>query len=272
LWNNENSAIQLKVTLPNNVTLSIFLHGNGPWIVGSAPDCDLPVRAKGVSRRHLELRRTDGKLSFRDLQSTNGSTLNGTRADSGIVSGESILEIGEAVLRIGGTDTDSLASPDKDSELTLDSYIDILWGGANLPSGEATKKLVNFEFMISQVEKFLSGVAPIDTSGAYANFMLELLQCRGVRLYDFVSGKRVLFAEAGSFPSDRVGPKQLDILTSTGRISGFIARISADQVPPVPGRLPVAPAAGNSAQAGARASVPNVPNRFPAPLVAAPSP
>ncbi len=222
MWNNDESAIQLKVILPNNVTLSIFLHGNGPWIMGSAPDSDLPVKVKGVSRRHLELRRDDTGLTFRDLDSTNGTRLNGEKVGEGTLENESVLQIGEALLKIGGTDTDSIKSLSADTDLVLDSYMDILWEGANLPSSEPTKKLVNFEFLISQVEKFVSGSAPIETAVHYANFMMELLQCMGVRLYHSIEDKNVLFSEAGNFPHERLKSGQLDIMLSSGRVSGFV--------------------------------------------------
>jgi len=222
LWNNEESPIQLKVILPNNVTLSIFLHGDGPWVMGAAPDSDLPVKAKGVSRRHLELSRRDGELYFRDLQSTNGTKLNGQKTEEGLLGRESIIQIGDALVRLGGTDTDDLRSRGADPDLYLDSYMDILWEGANLPSSEPTKKLINFEFMTSQVEKFLSGVPPIEASGTYANFMMELLQCRGVRLYHSFEDRNILFGEAGDFPQDRLKPDQLDIMLASGRVSGFI--------------------------------------------------
>ena len=224
LWNNEESPLQLKVILPNNVTLSIFLHGNGPWIMGSAPDCDLPVKAKGVSRKHLEFLRTDGSLRFKDLDSTNGTKLNGERAREGELAKESILQIGDALVKIGGTDTDNLRPQGAEPDLCLDSYMDIIWDGANIPSGEPSKKLVNFEFMIGQVEKFLSGVAPIEAAASYANFMMELLQCRGVRLYHGLEDENILFAEAGDFPSEKLKPGQLEIMLSTGRISGFVFR------------------------------------------------
>lgn len=192
--------------------------------MGSAPESDLPVKAKGVSRRHLELQRRDGALYFRDLQSTNGTRLNGQKSDEGVLAKESILQIGDALVRLGGTDTDNLRPQGADPDLHLDSYMDILWEGANLPSNEPTKKLVNFEFMISQVEKFLSGIAPIDASASYANFMMELLQCRGVRLYYGFEDKNILFAEAGDFPSDKLKPGQLDIMLSSGRVSGFVLK------------------------------------------------
>jgi len=208
--------------LPNSVSLNLFLHGNGPWVVGSSPECDLPVKARGVSRKHLELRRDGPRLFFKDLESTNGTLLNSKPVGEGILSDGALIQIGEALIRLGDTGTDGIAVPPDPSGLRLDSYMDITWEGANIPSGEPSKKLVNFEFLFSQVEKFLSNVAPIDTAGAYATFMMDLLQCQGVRLYSYSDNKFILFSEGGKFPVERLKPGQLETILSTGRVSGFI--------------------------------------------------
>lgn len=222
MWNNDESPIQLKVILPNNVLLTTFLHGNGPWTIGSAPDCDLPVKAKGISRRHLELVRKDGGLRFRDLESTNGSILNGEKAAEGALNKESVLEIGEALIRVGGTDTDNIEKFAACGELRLQSFMDIGSEGSNIPSSEPSKQLINLDFMTRHVDRFLSEGDPRAIAGDYASFMKELLQCQSVRFYEFSEGRRVVIAESGVFPSDKIQPGQLDILLATERVSGFV--------------------------------------------------
>jgi Protein of unknown function (DUF3662)/FHA domain len=49
-------------------------------IIGRAPDSDLRIDDPGVSRRHAELRYTDGEVELVDLGSTNGLSVNGTPA------------------------------------------------------------------------------------------------------------------------------------------------------------------------------------------------
>jgi len=48
-------------------------------LVGRGEDCDLRVEHKSVSKRHCVLVRTDGLVLLRDLGSTNGTRVNGTR-------------------------------------------------------------------------------------------------------------------------------------------------------------------------------------------------
>jgi pSer/pThr/pTyr-binding forkhead associated (FHA) protein len=48
-------------------------------VVGRGDDCDLRVEHKSVSKRHCVLVRTDGLVLLRDLGSTNGTRVNGTR-------------------------------------------------------------------------------------------------------------------------------------------------------------------------------------------------
>ena len=64
----------------------IPLHGGAPVevtkdmiIVGRKADCDLCLDHKGVSKIHCVVVKTDGLLVLRDLGSTNGTRVNGTR-------------------------------------------------------------------------------------------------------------------------------------------------------------------------------------------------
>ena len=48
-------------------------------VVGRKEDCDLRLEHKSVSKMHCVLVKTDGLLLLRDLGSTNGTRVNGTR-------------------------------------------------------------------------------------------------------------------------------------------------------------------------------------------------
>jgi pSer/pThr/pTyr-binding forkhead associated (FHA) protein len=48
-------------------------------VVGRKPECDLRLEHKSVSKIHCVLVKTDGLLLLRDLGSTNGTRVNGTR-------------------------------------------------------------------------------------------------------------------------------------------------------------------------------------------------
>lgn len=52
------------------------------WLIGSSPDCDVVIPRPTVSRRHCRLVRTEGQYSLEDLDSRNGTFVNGTQIRS----------------------------------------------------------------------------------------------------------------------------------------------------------------------------------------------
>jgi DNA-binding NtrC family response regulator len=68
--------------------------------VGSAPDNDLVVRDRGVSRRHIEVRRSGGEYVVIDCGSTNGLYVGTVRVREAVVRGKSRMKIGGTVLAI----------------------------------------------------------------------------------------------------------------------------------------------------------------------------
>ena len=53
------------------------LNDPGEWVVGRAPDADVVVDDRQVSRKHATLRLASGVLSIEDLGSRNGTLVNG---------------------------------------------------------------------------------------------------------------------------------------------------------------------------------------------------
>jgi hypothetical protein len=71
--------------------------GPEPFAVGRDPENDLVLDDRRVSRRHAEIRLRLGRYTLYDLQSTNGTTVNGRRV------AEVVLSDGDTV-QIGGTE------------------------------------------------------------------------------------------------------------------------------------------------------------------------
>jgi hypothetical protein len=51
---------------------------DGQNIIGTAPDCDIVLRDETISSKHASLRYKDGAFYLTDLDSTNGTYLNGS--------------------------------------------------------------------------------------------------------------------------------------------------------------------------------------------------
>ena len=71
------------------------------FTIGRSPECDLPLADITVSWRHAELRRTGEAWVLVDLGSTNGTRVNGWRADSGFtVRAGDWVSFGRAAFRV----------------------------------------------------------------------------------------------------------------------------------------------------------------------------
>lgn len=74
--------------------------GPRPLVVGRLAECDIVVNDANVSRRHAEIWRTSEGVAIRDLQSTNGTFVNGHRITAVSLSPRDEIEIGGQMMRI----------------------------------------------------------------------------------------------------------------------------------------------------------------------------
>ena len=68
--------------------------------VGSGKDNDLVIDDPAVSRKHCEFQKFGDRFLVRDLDSTNGTVLDGTAIREGFVKPGSVIEIGETTLKV----------------------------------------------------------------------------------------------------------------------------------------------------------------------------
>ncbi|HYM58657.1 MAG TPA: trypsin-like peptidase domain-containing protein [Solirubrobacteraceae bacterium] len=79
-------------------TVEVAPDGDEPFVLGRVRGCHLVVRDERASRRHAELRpEPDGRLRLRDLDSANGTYVDGRRVEEAVLAG------GEQI-RIAGVD------------------------------------------------------------------------------------------------------------------------------------------------------------------------
>jgi len=82
-------------------------------IIGRGEECDFHVNDKSVSRKHAKISRTKDNIIILDLQSRNGTYVNGVSIDNNefilksgdrIAIGEEVLEFRDKKLRLSKTD------------------------------------------------------------------------------------------------------------------------------------------------------------------------
>jgi hypothetical protein len=77
-----------------------FVVADNPIIIGRSPEVEVVVNDTNVSRRHAEVWRTSEGVAIRDLQSTNGTYVNGHRVSAVSLSPRDDVTIGPLHFRI----------------------------------------------------------------------------------------------------------------------------------------------------------------------------
>ena len=77
-----------------------FAVGEQPLIIGRSPDVAVVINDSNVSRRHAEVWRTSEGVAIRDLQSTNGTYVNGHRITAVSLSPRDDVTVGTLHFRI----------------------------------------------------------------------------------------------------------------------------------------------------------------------------
>ncbi|MEZ4302149.1 MAG: sigma 54-interacting transcriptional regulator [Polyangiaceae bacterium] len=99
-------TVQVTVTLSDGQVLAATLDMR-PLVIGTSPDCDLPVPDPRISRRHCELRLTERGVLLRDLGSKNGTLLRGVSILEALLPPSVPVSLGssELVIASAGTPT-----------------------------------------------------------------------------------------------------------------------------------------------------------------------
>lgn len=73
--------------------------GAEPLTIGRLPECDIVVSDPAVSRRHAEVRRRDGTFVVVDLDSTNGTRVNGAGTRERVLADGDEITVGGVAMR-----------------------------------------------------------------------------------------------------------------------------------------------------------------------------
>lgn len=79
---------------------AVYPIGQRTLSIGRLAECDIVVNDSNVSRRHAEIWRTAEGVAIRDLQSTNGTFVNGHKISAVSLSPKDEIEIGNRTMRI----------------------------------------------------------------------------------------------------------------------------------------------------------------------------
>lgn len=199
-----DAAIHLRVSLAPQVSFDVFLSGAGPWVLGSSLDCEVPVRARGVSRRHLELAVEDGGLRFRDLGSTNGTFLNEERAAEGRFSESSVLRIGDVIVRVMDSATASFFPGALATGLQVVSLASLGPESGKASPAAGNHRQFTMEDVAGLVGSFLSEGRTGQEWAMLSRFIRETLGCEAVRCYEQVADGFALMGEDGVSPSEAI--------------------------------------------------------------------
>ena len=98
-------AFRLSVIEGQDRGLELVLDGSQPSrvLVGKSPACALRLSDPMVSRRHAALDLLEGQLRLLDLESTNGTFVNGVRVMDALLRGGEVIGIGGNALRVDST-------------------------------------------------------------------------------------------------------------------------------------------------------------------------
>jgi serine/threonine protein kinase len=80
--------------IPRRVGQPIPLTGS-TTVIGRSGDCQVVLKSAEVSKRHCRIRIQDGRAELEDLQSVNGTILNGEPIDQAYLKDGDVIELGE---------------------------------------------------------------------------------------------------------------------------------------------------------------------------------
>jgi len=84
------------LVLPDGLRVEL---GEDPVRIGRLPDCAIALSDSQVSRHHAEVRRAEHGFAVVDLNSLNGTTVNGVRVHEHVLVDGDVISVGETAIR-----------------------------------------------------------------------------------------------------------------------------------------------------------------------------
>ena len=121
----------LKVSVENSSGGQETFHFERTFRIGRTADCEISLRGECVSRTHTEVAFEDGQWLIRDLQSSNGTYVDGERIQTAPVGKKSTIRLGQTGPRIS-LEVESPAANQAvptETEVQLSHYVEHYFGG-----------------------------------------------------------------------------------------------------------------------------------------------
>lgn len=93
----KKQAVLLVMTGPTTGQ-TVYLESRPLWRLGRALDADLPFQDESVSRQHCQISLGDGKWMIQDMNSANGTWVNGDRIDKTELRANDKIQIGSSII------------------------------------------------------------------------------------------------------------------------------------------------------------------------------
>lgn len=104
----QSSTPFLVVLFPRELYARYPLNSKKPLILGRSNECEVHLADELVSRRHCEVIWKGGQVLVRDLESTNGTFVDGSRIREKTLAPNHRLQVGGAVLKVEFKDTSEI--------------------------------------------------------------------------------------------------------------------------------------------------------------------
>jgi adenylate cyclase len=139
------------------------LSGKSAYIVGRAVTSDIPIFDPTISRRHAELVPNTTGITVKDLGSSNGTFINGTRVTEGILAANDSVTFGKVVFQLKSLDATPLRPPGNQAPApnqTIVRQVSVSGGlpavmspSASVPSGVGQLKVAGVSTQERQAKK-----------------------------------------------------------------------------------------------------------------------
>ena len=190
----------------------------GKTVIGRSASCDLVINDTSVSRRHAEVAVADGSCVVRDLDSRNGTYVNGEQIAERVLRDGDRMMIGEIQLKVRAAASDNIILTDDDAAaMNLGQVIKrpVAADPAAAASG-ATVDAPRLLKLLSDIGRTLVGTQPIDdVLGSVVDRAFETTRATRalLLLYDEAEGvlvPRVVRHREGAKGSTRISKTILD--------------------------------------------------------------